>query len=401
MTSKTIKLLTPIFVSGVRLIQISTTKFLIGNQFSTEPVPDSSTALILNAIDGKTSISELAQTADLSVSDVLSHLQPFVECGYIRFTDSNLKTQTMQFIKSNQLMQSELGEVFLTDRIIGELGGVMTASKTPTGRTCSKPKDLINIAEADHFESAKTSHQLEKLLSRSNFQIMIFGTNRSALNLFGLLQSIGFSKTKIFNGFNDSPKPLCNADICGASVRTHDHGLDLEIRKEQVQQEQNLFRFIQDSYAPQMTKPDLIISLVPVPPDYQQRWMCESTTHLVIGPYLNGQISMGPLVIPGQTPCLNCHDLNNRQFRPGIAEIEINYLNFEQSEMSIPSAQLWVVLGKLAIAISEWADTQTSSLAANQTILDFRNYQNGSGLDQFQRVLPLSFNPMCGCRQIP
>ena len=84
MTSKTIKLLTPIFVSGVRLIQISTTKFLIGNQFSTEPVPDSSTALILNAIDGKTSISELAQTADLSVSDVLSHLQPFVECGYIR-----------------------------------------------------------------------------------------------------------------------------------------------------------------------------------------------------------------------------------------------------------------------------------------------------------------------------
>ena len=149
--------------------------------------------------------------------------------------------------------------------------------------------------------------------------------------------------------------------------------------------------------------PDLILALEKVPADYQQRWMCESTPHLFVGPYLNGEIAVGPLVIPGKTPCLNYIDLNSRQFHSGFSEIATNC---ESEEKLIPSAQLWVVLGTLAIAISEWADRQTCSLISNQKILDFRDYaagttQAGSGDSSNSRGKTLYFNSMCGCRKIP
>jgi hypothetical protein len=397
MNNEILNKLVPIFVIGINFTQISENRFFIGNHLTGNEIIDKETALILNAIDGQTNLEVLAQIQNTDGYEIFNRLLPYINLGYIKLTKSNINQEVADLIKRNHLMQSEQGEAILNERIKCELPGVMVQPKL----RLMPSKNLAELKINENLELARTSHYLNKLFARSNFQIMIFGPNRSTLNLFGILQTLGFAKTKVMSGFNAKATVISNSDICGASVRTHDHGLEFEIRKEQIKQEQSLFRFDLDSHSGQMNKPDLIISFVPVPPDYQQRWLCESTPHLVIGAYLNGQVTLGPLVIPGSSPCLNCQDLNNRQFSPGKAEIEINCLNFDEANFKIPSAQLWVVLGKLAIAISEWADTQSSSLVATQCILDFRNYQSGAGLDQVTRVLPLSFNSMCGCRQIP
>ena len=361
--------LIPTFQCGVYLTCISDSKAFLGNIYSSLEIFDQNLIQLLKCLDGTNTLADIAQGCNLSVDQLVQILEPFEKKKLIVFQATTQDVAIAELIKSENLMQSELGEKILAKRIIGELDSVT----------------------------------LDRLYARSAFQIMIFGKNRFALNLLGLLQSIGFSRSIIMGSFTNSNKTISNSDICGASVRTLDHGLDLQIRQEQIINEQNLFKSDEQKFNNQMTKPDLILALEKVPADYQQRWMCESTPHLFVGPYLNGEIAVGPLVIPGKTPCLNCIDLNSRQFHSGFSEIATNC---ESEEKLIPSAQLWVLLGTLAIAISEWADRQTCSLISNQKILDFRDYaagttQAGSGDSSNSRGKTLYFNSMCGCRKIP
>jgi len=361
--------LIPTYQSGIYLTCISESKAFLGNIYSSLEIFDQNLIQLLKCLDGINTLADIAQGCNLSVDQLVQILEPFEKKKLIVLQATTQDVAIAELIKSENLMQSELGEKILAKRIIGELDSVT----------------------------------LDRLYARSAFQIMIFGKNRFALNLLGLLQSIGFSQSIIMGSFTNSNKTISNSDICGASVRTLDHGLDLQIRQEQIINEQNLFKSDEQKFNNQMTKPDLILALEKVPADYQQRWMCESTPHLFVGPYLNGEIAVGPLVIPGKTPCLNCIDLNSRQFHSGFSEIATNC---ESEEKLIPSAQLWVVLGTLAIAISEWADRQTCSLISNQKILDFKDYaagtaQAGFGDSSNSRGKTLYFNSMCGCRKIP
>ena len=373
--------LIPTYQSGIYLTCISESKAFLGNIYSSLEIFDQNLIQLLKCLDGINTLADIACGCNLPVDQLVQILEPFEKKKLIVFQATTQDVAITELIKSENLMQSELGEKILAKRIIGELDSVT----------------------------------LDRLYARSTFQIMIFGKNRLALNLLGLLQSIGFSRSIIIGSFTNSNKTISNSDICGASVRTLDHGLDLQIRQEQIINEQNLFKSDEQKFNNQMTKPDLILALEKVPADYQQRWMCESTPHLFVGPYLNGEIAVGPLVIPGKTPCLNCIDLNSRQFHSGFSEIATNC---ESEEKLIPSAQLWVLLGTLAIAISEWADRQTCSLISNQKILDFRDYAAGntqagsressysggsinSKDSSYSRGKTLYFNSMCGCRKIP
>ena len=57
----------------------------------------------------------------------------------------------------------------------------------------------------------------------------------------------------------------------------------------------------------------LIISVGFPRPDHHQRWLSEDRTFLLVPGYLQGEVRVGPIVIPGRTPCLRCYELNQME----------------------------------------------------------------------------------------
>mgnify|MGYP003336361538 CR=1 FL=1 len=156
--------LIPTFQSGVYLTCISDSKAFLGNIYSSLEIFDQNLIQLLKCLDGTNTLADIAQGCNLSVDQLVQILEPFEKKKLIVFQATTQDVAIAELIKSENLMQSELGEKILAKRIIGELDSVT----------------------------------LDRLYARSTFQIMIFGKNRLALNLLGLLQSIGFSQSQHF-----------------------------------------------------------------------------------------------------------------------------------------------------------------------------------------------------------
>ena len=118
--------LVPIFAIGINFTQISENRFFIGNHLTGNEIIDKESALILDAIDGKTNLNVLAQIQNTDGYEILNQLLPYINLGYIKLTKSNLKQEVADLIKRNHLMQSEQGEAILNERIMCELPGVLS-----------------------------------------------------------------------------------------------------------------------------------------------------------------------------------------------------------------------------------------------------------------------------------
>ena len=141
---------------------------------------------LLKCLDGINTLADIAQGCNLSVDQLVQILEPFEKKKLIVLQATTQDVAIAELIKSENLMQSELGEKILAKRIIGELDSVT----------------------------------LDRLYARSTFQIMMFGKNRLALNLLGLLQSIGFSRSIIIESFTNSNKTDRKSTRLNSSHRT-------------------------------------------------------------------------------------------------------------------------------------------------------------------------------------
>ena len=218
-----------------------------------------------------------------------------------------------------------------------------------------------------------------ELNNRLQSTILISGENRLAHTLLVALQASGFSHTRLIGRTQLSPQ-ITEDDLCGIVVRTSDIGKN---RNEFIQE---LVRSAQITRSPTVPKamPDLIISTIPLEWDYVQRWMSEGSVHLHINPLIGGEIEIGPLVIPGLTPCLRCVTLMKRD--QGIA-IDSEFVHTE-----LPSAAIAFVAGLIALAIGEYFAIGASEFQAASYWYDLLNPLRPPEQRHW------NFHPECGCR---
>jgi len=218
-----------------------------------------------------------------------------------------------------------------------------------------------------------------ELNARLQSTILISGENRLAHTLLVALQASGFSHTRLI-GRNQLAAQITEADLCGIVVRTSDIGKN---RSEFIQE---LIRNAQITRSPTVPKamPDLIISTIPLEWDYVQRWMSEGSVHLHINPLIGGAIEIGPLVIPGFTPCLRCVTLIKRD--NGVA------VDSEFVRKELPSAAIAYMSGLIALAVAEYFATGASTLLAASYWYDLLNPFRPPEQRHW------NFHPECGCR---
>lgn len=119
-----------------------------------------------------------------------------------------------------------------------------------------------------------------------------------------------------------------------------------------------------------------------------QSWVSENLVHLIVRIGLGPNVIIGPLVLPGKTPCFNCVLLAEEESSlvwQGLHfadQVELNY--------SLTASALNLISGMLSLSIAQFADTNCSSLLGGAVIVDPNN--------PFElQTLKYPRHPNCGC----
>ena len=199
---------------------------------------------------------------------------------------------------------------------------------------------------------------------RRYFSIMIYGRNRLALSLFTVLQASGFSLIKLtdraYSASANSKAQIEPDEVCGLAIRGSDVGLQKALVLADLARNSQLFP-LESLVFPEL--PDLIISTESIPQETMQSWMSENIVHLPISNIIEDKIIIGPIVIPGKTPCLNCLNLWRADQFPHQSSFEILAAldSGEGKGLELPSAQVALLTGLITTQVIQFLQSNQSN----------------------------------------
>ena len=199
---------------------------------------------------------------------------------------------------------------------------------------------------------------------RRNFSIIIYGRNRLALSLFAVLQASGFALVKLTDRAgsvsNDSAVQIEPSEVCGLAIRGSDVGLRKALVIADLARNSQLFPLEKLEFP---LKPDFIISTESIPQETMQLWLSDAIAHLPISNLIENRVVIGPIVIPGETPCLNCLSLWRSDQFPHHNSFEIlTALDSGEGKcLELPSAQVALLTGLIATHVIQFCTSQNSA----------------------------------------
>lgn len=218
------------------------------------------------------------------------------------------------------------------------------------------------------------------LVNRRAIEIAIHGNDRFALALFGALLASGFSNTRMIHPPTQRTRaPRVEAkDLIGGFLRTSDLEISKRVAVEELERS-SLFNF--NSEQPE-TKTLMIYSRTPRADEIQEL-MSKEIPHLFVNVLDAGRVRVGPLVIPGQTPCFRCLRLNEQE-SCGFNAID------ERPSVEIGTALANLLAGSITSDLIRYSHDNSTR---------FENkvwtYQIGQIEDRPPQVIRI--HPTCGC----
>ncbi len=351
----------PKVVAGQNLIRLSNGSFYIGTSRKGHNFTDSEQFRFLQYCNGDRDLTQISTIIGGEISNLYKYLDIGLKQGYLQLISPPAKTA-------------------ITKGAVGNFDG---AGENHQDKNLTRRQIEIDFISAQSLDGRQT------LQNRSKKLILIFGSNKFAFALLAALASSGFNNAKVIGSFGRDGGQIKADDISGGVIQPADVGSTLNQLSKRVLREHQLPQVgVRDVF--EHKQPDLIIAMQPIPADYQQRWLSESTPHLVIGPIIDNQIDIGPLILPGKSSCLRCIDLSaaSNAISPEIAMLK--YLNQVDS---IPASVLSLIVGYTSIAAANFLDqaTQSASLLWGSALR-----VNLSQICKQSHIF-WQANPMCGC----
>lgn len=224
---------------------------------------------------------------------------------------------------------------------------------------------------------------------RRNWQVGIYGDSRVATLLYGILLASGITHTSLY--CLDPRRRIQEADMCAAFLHPSDIGLAFKTRTLELSRELSLFPLSLDASESGFglaSDRKIAIAVGPVPADHIQEWMSQGTAHLFIDAPDSANLDIGPLVIPGHSPCTRCLSMSLEEQNSTWREIHLEKLLRPTRE--VPVAIAHHVAGIAALEILHFMDVGRSLLIGKRVRVDFH-----------QPAMPThqSFtrHPACGC----
>jgi hypothetical protein len=152
------------------------------------------------------------------------------------------------------------------------------------------------------------------LAARANVRVQISGRNRIATLLHSLLLASGVSLVELKDCFDK--RGISDTDIGTSTITAREYAENFYGHVQSHRRAISLFPLDRSaSYLKGVTidstkQAVLIIHIGPVDIEDLVDWLTARQAHFVIQSPIADEITMGPLVLPGVTPCLRCADLN-------------------------------------------------------------------------------------------
>ena len=285
---------------------------------------------------------------------------------------SIIETDQDQATKSSQVCENQISQILQILQILSEERLIEFRTSPLPNQLPKKELPAANLvnslnrmrAEENLYSwhpQADTGISVETLIGkRRNFSIMIYGRNRLALSLFAVLQASGFTQVKLTDRTNstgnDSIAQIEPSDVCGLAIRGSDVGLRKPLVLADLARNSQLFPTGDLALPAFPVIPDLIISTQSVPQETMQNWLSENIVHLPISNLIENKIVIGPIVIPGKTPCLNCLNLWRAERFPhhNSFEILVALDCGEGKGLELPSAQVALLTGLITTQVIQY-----------------------------------------------
>ena len=231
--------------------------------------------------------------------------------------------------------------------------------------------------------------------ARQNARVEIYGSNRIATLVYGILLSSGVTYTHFALGTRSQAPMIIDTDMSAGFIRATDVGLPYKQRMEELGKELSLFPIESHENAQELEgqAPERFIKIHvgAMDPHLLAQWMAAGQEHLLISPPDGGKLILGPLVDPGKTPCTRCRDITINGVNSGAHVLAEKIVVSQPSEVEdIPVFLAHYCAGVIASAILQSIDQQRSDLTGAYLSID------ALSLGQSELV-GLDRNPACGC----
>lgn len=231
--------------------------------------------------------------------------------------------------------------------------------------------------------------------ARQNARVEIYGSNRIAALVYGILLSSGVTYTHFALGTRSQAPMIIDTDLSAGFIRATDVGLAYKQRMEELGKELSLFPIESHENAQELEgqAPERFIKIHvgAMDPHLLAQWMAAGQEHLLISPPDGGKLIVGPLVDPGKTPCTRCRDITIDGVNSGAHVLAEKIVVSQPSEVEeIPVFLAHYCAGVIASAILQSIDQGRSDLTGAYLSID------ALSLGQSELV-GLDRNPACGC----
>ena len=231
--------------------------------------------------------------------------------------------------------------------------------------------------------------------ARQNVRVEIYGSDRIATLLYGILLASGVTYTHFALGTRAHDPLIIDTDLSAGFIRSTDVGQSYKQRMEDLGKELSLFPIERLESAQELDgePPEryIKIHIGAMDPQLLSQWMSASQEHLVITPPDGGKCVIGPLVQPGKTPCTRCRNISIEEVvgSPSVTADKV-LIGDRPENQEMPVFVAHYLAGLIASFILQRIDASKSDLTGAYLEVDSLALSASS-------LIPVSRNPACGC----
>ncbi len=350
---------------GARLVTHSTSTFVGRNDQGLEVISPARSTLA--DMDGTRTCEELSQLRGVPLSEITLLTQELDDAGLLD-TEKQMISVHTRFHSPNANRSSHKSD--------DSNDGAVLQLKARRAPELSSTTWLPQVRDGG----------VAAISRRRDWQISIYGDSRIATLAFGLLLSSGVSRTSLLSA--DKERRVEDVDMCAGFLRPSDIGLPYKTRMQELSRELSLFPSAKVIGVIPREEKRMALAIGNVPADQVQEWMSEGVPHLFIEAPDGARIVIGPLVIPGRSPCSRCVSMSMEDQDSTWREIAMEKLVKPTSE--VPVALAHHVAGCATLEILHFIDQGQSELIGKRIGIDYHR-PTISAPQSFTR------HPACGC----
>ena len=303
-------------------------------------------------------------------------------------------------LESEELINNRQGVLKVSQRFISKLDNRVKKNSRPAvdagvqqlQRRCAPELNQSN------WINGVTDGGVEILSARQNYLCEISGNNRVATLLYSLLLASGFTQVRFAPTARRTSPLIGDLDMALSIFRQSDMGAPFTEHCEKMRRELSLFPLDREqNYLDEASTPDLHIHCGDINPETLSHWMSTGETFFMIPAPRADSAQIGPLVIPGESPCLRCLELSAKDQR-GIKD-QLEFARDNQDEY--PQIAAHFVAALAASRIVQFCDAITAQHHSD-ALADFSALLGHAITVDYQvlahpQVVAIARHPLCGC----